>query len=534
MFRRLMPFLVISLAALAANGATLELPVNIRFTIDAGEHYSLPVALKKGEYIRGHLSGQSALEAMIHDDSGPVRYLAGHGDSEAWIYFAAPEAGNYRLVIQTLRPEAEVHLKLEKVPLLAPGENIRSDIQSRRVLSARQALQNGQTPDSVWSSLVADGTPLVELPDDVPDSGLKADERLVTFLWYGANDRVLLFGGPGYEHDPLFRLAGTDIWYRSYAMPADTRMSYMLAPDVPRVNGSPRDQRVAILATAQRDPANPHVWYPGGASDVYNSRSVLELDKAPSDNLLDGDRPLPEPSRYPLTSDRLGNTRDIAIMVPEDLNASGDDAVPLVIFFDGDDYLSKVPAPRILDNLSRSGEIPPVVAVFVSNPNRSARNSELPCNETFADFMALELLPFVAGKTGLVFSGEQTLLAGASFGGLASACTAYRYPELFGLVLSQSGSFWWSPEEDVRPEWLNARLAEAPLLPVRFYLSAGVFETDFGESGILNANRQLEQILSVKGYDVMLEEFGAGHDYYHWRATLGRGLVHLLGEFADQ
>ena len=40
---------------------------------------------------------------------------------------------------------------------------------------------------------------------------------------------------------------------------------------------------------------------------------------------------------------------------------------------------------------------------------------------------------------------DRTVLAGSSYGGLAATTVAMRHPEVFGNVLSMSGSFWWSP-----------------------------------------------------------------------------------------
>lgn len=523
--------------ALAVAGTALvttaawALPLQQKLSLPAGETRVVDLELARGDYLRGQLSGNGPVKALLVDAEGaPVRHLTRAGDVDARVAFRAPQGQAYQLVLSAGDTPVQLTLALEKAPLLAPGEVNAPEMDNPQMRRALAALKAGQSVDEVWSGLTAAGTPLIERPQDVPEAELAADERLVTFLWRGARERVLMLGAPGYEHDPLFRLGNSDIWFRSYRLPSDTRMSYKLAPDVPQVAGTEREQWVAIMATAQKDPLNPNQWSPDGLDDRYNLNSILELDQAPSDLLLKGDRPLPNAWHFRLSSERLGNTRDVDIWLPEGIEAESGAQVPLAIFFDGAEYQSRIPTPRILANLIESGQIPPTAAVFVSNPSRAARRTELPCNADFADFMAEELLPFVVDKTGLRFSGDKTLLAGASFGGLASACTAYRYPQHFGLVLSQSGSFWWSPADAERPEWLNAQLAKSERLPIRFYLSAGRFETDFGESGILNANRQLEQILQIKGYPVKLEEFSAGHDYFHWRATLGRGLIHLLGD----
>ncbi len=48
---------------------------------------------------------------------------------------------------------------------------------------------------------------------------LSATESLVTFLWRGEHDNVRLFGSPSGNHDPLVRLAGSDVWWASFRMP---------------------------------------------------------------------------------------------------------------------------------------------------------------------------------------------------------------------------------------------------------------------------------------------------------------------------
>ena len=518
------------LMSMTARADVISLPVKQMIPVSQSSSHSIEFQLKEGDYLRGNLSGSLPVKAWLTQADGtPVRYLTRPGDIDARVAFLAPETATYKLMLQAEADSVNVRLMLEQAPLLKQGQSQKSEITSAAIQKAAQSLAQGKSEDQVWSALVKEGTPLVENPTQVPEAALAKDEQLVTFLWKGAKDRVLILGAPGYEHDAMHRLGETDIWFRSYAMKNDTRLSYKLAPDVPRVEASAREQRVAILATAQRDPANPEFWAPDGLSDKYNTLSVLELEQAPSDELLYGDTELPVIQRHRLYSPRMGNKRNVDIIVPSALKTESGQVVPLAIFFDGKEYQSRIPVPRIMDNLIRSGKIPATVAVLISNPSHAARRTELPCNPDFADFMAQELLPFVAEKTGLSFSASSTLLAGASYGGLASACTAYRYPEKFGLVLSQSGSFWWNPKDSDRPEWLNTQFASEPKKSLRFYLSAGRFETNFGESGILSSNRQLELILKTKGYPVQLEEFSAGHDYFHWRATLDRGLVHLLG-----
>jgi enterochelin esterase family protein len=104
-----------------------------------------------------------------------------------------------------------------------------------------------------------------------------------------------------------------------------------------------------------------------------------------------------------------------------------------------------------------------------------------------------------------------------------------RHPEVFGNVLSQSGSYWWGRpgEED---QWLARQFAAERKLPVRFYLVAGRFEMGRGgQPGILDSNRRLRDVLTAKGYRVTHQEVEGGHDYLSWRGTLSDGLIDLIG-----
>ena len=98
----------------------------------------------------------------------------------------------------------------------------------------------------------------------------------------------------------------------------------------------------------------------------------------------------------------------------------------------------------------------------------------------------------------------------------------FRRPDVFGLVLSQSGAF---------QRGLPAEFARADRLSLRFSLDAGVLETTpFQQFGSLyHANVHLHDVLVAKGYDVSFRTFPGGHDYFWWRETIADGLIALLG-----
>ncbi|MNP48677.1 Enterochelin esterase [compost metagenome] len=137
--------------------------------------------------------------------------------------------------------------------------------------------------------------------------------------------------------------------------------------------------------------------------------------------------------------------------------------------------------------------------------------------------MAEELMPW-ARRQGLSASAASTVIAGSSYGGLAASYLGLMHPELFGNVLSLSGSYWWAKDGE-EPGWLTREYVKAPPRPLRFYLQAGLFE---GPT-ILDTHRHLRDVLRAKGYAVEAVEYPAGHDYLQWRGSLPCGLISLIG-----
>ena len=118
-------------------------------------------------------------------------------------------------------------------------------------------------------------------------------------------------------------------------------------------------------------------------------------------------------------------------------------------------------------------------------------------------------------------------------GALAATYTALKNPDLFGNVLSQSGSYWWWPQwqatgiritDDAGA--LIRQYNEAAPRRIRFYMETGTWEGDV----MLEPNRKFRDVLLGKGYDVQYEERIGGHDYVRWRDSLSEGLRRLLGK----
>jgi enterochelin esterase family protein len=158
---------------------------------------------------------------------------------------------------------------------------------------------------------------------------------------------------------------------------------------------------------------------------------------------------------------------------------------------------------------------------------------ELSNNPQFADFVADELLPQVRKRWLVTSDPAQTTVCGSSAGGLASAYIAFRHPQVFGNVISQSGAFWPGKTRDnPEHEWLTRQFQDSARLPVRFVLQAGILEivaTPMNGPSILATNRHLRDVLKAKGYEVHYSEVAGGHEPLTWRGGIAEGLMQLHG-----
>lgn len=486
--------------------------------LDAQGGKRIPLSLNAGDYLTGELPG-AGLGLDLQDTEGAhLRRLVPSQGGRRSFMLVAPAGGTFRLQLSGA-PAADYRLELQPVVPLTAQRAPKERLASPRLRALQDELARGGHSDAFWREMAVRGTPLVE--------ALDAQQDRVTFLWRGARHNVRLFGGPGYEHAALQRLGDSDVWFKTFELPRQTRLSYQLAPDVPELDADAMTRRRAILATAQADPLNRGA-FPERGPDAYQYDSVLELAEAPPQPWI-----APRPGvargslqRHSFASMALGNTRSVYLYRPAGYRP-GAEGNALLYLFDAEAYLGKVSTPTILDNLIAAGQIPPTAVVLIDNPSPQSRAAELPPNPDFAHFLGEELTPWLR-RQGISAAAERTVIGGSSYGGLASAYAALRYPQVFGNVLSQSGSFWWAPPGG-EAQWLTREYIAAPRLPLRFYLEAGQFEGGVGQSGIFETTRHLRDVLRAKGYPVIHREWASGHDYLNWRGTLADGLIALLG-----
>jgi enterochelin esterase family protein len=191
-------------------------------------------------------------------------------------------------------------------------------------------------------------------------------------------------------------------------------------------------------------------------------------------------------------------------------------AVPLLVVYDGQDYLHRARLPTIVDNLIEENRIRPIAMAFLQN-GRSRRNVEYLCSDATIAWLDREVLPLARKHLRLLnidnHRGEYGVL-GASAGGLMSFYTGLRMPEIFGKVLCQSAVFSIDGRDFAAVDLVRFGQGR----DLKIWMDVGTLDD------LLEDNRRMIALLDKRQYNVTYREFSAGHNYTAWRNDVWRGL----------
>jgi enterochelin esterase-like enzyme len=505
----------------------------------ATEAYSLK--LQFGDLVSLKLAdaGQDVILTVLTPGGGVARRFSSKLQNGDTLAFYVAESGAWQISLSGRDKGSECEYKISELKISKSETLLNSPytIESPRL----KQLTDAATVAKFWDQIEKEGAPLIEpLPDDPRN-------MLVTFVWRADGDTkgaMIQSQFCSGENCYMKRLGHSDLWYASFKINRHVRTYYTLLPNVSVLPELPDGGYELLNSMSQRDPLNPKGWFERPEDPdvlLHHGVSRLEMPDAPPQPWADKRKDVPEGQveKHSLTSALLKNTRDVWVYTPSGYSKTGT-PYGLLLVFDGDTYIKVVPTPVTLDNLIADKRVPPMVAVMIGNAPH-ARSSELPCNPQFAEFLSAEVIPWVRRLYNVTSDPRQVAIGGSSYGGLAATCAAYRHPEVFGNVLSQSGSYWWTPPLDTSkpssfdPDSEHGYVADlfinSPRLPIRFYLDAGSMEVDrSGQGGaILVPNRDFRNVLISKGYEVHYQQFQGAHDYLSWRGTLADGLILLMG-----
>jgi enterochelin esterase-like enzyme len=428
---------------------------------------------------------RAACAILQHVRSGvAVRY------SYVWIYLEKEAAMRVGCGSRWLGPVLGA-LMLVVAIAGTPGVDLaQGAVVSPKIAKLYQMLEKARPgeEDAIISALIEenrDRFPIVE-------------DSLATFVYYGRVGLRVTVPSDLNRWDTkmhqMERVMETDLYYLTLELPRDARIDYKFYVDT----------------VWMMDPMNPNTVTGGFGPNSELRMPDYEFPEeiVPNDTIPHGVIEV-----HHFESRVMNNSRNIHVYTPAGYEEGG--SYHTIFVQDGGEYISLGSMVDVLDNLIQAGTIPPVIAVFIDPVDR---NFEYWANPDYERVVVDEILPFVRGRYGIAREPEKTAIMGASLGGAISLFISADRPEIFGKCGSQSGAFGLDGGK------LYDKMEKLPTQPVDFYLDTGVI-------GDLDAdNIRMKDILEMKGYNLMYQEFNEGHSWGNWRAHLDDMLVFFWGK----
>ncbi len=300
---------------------------------------------------------------------------------------------------------------------------------------------------------------------------------------------------------PLAQVAGTDLYV------LDTQVARGQSQPYKLLSGT------SDLGFAEDALAHNVVW------DGINHQTVGEFNAIahPSDGDLAKGR-LVRHSKVQAT--KLGDARDVFVYLPPRYDDGSCDALPHLVFHDGNEDLTRGDFMGVADATYSKTPAASAVIAFVALPNQNVRLDQYTfgtsgaLGDDYGDFLLSDLEPMIQKGYHVCNTASATGQSGASLGGLISTYLAFQHSEHWGYVGAQSASYFWNNDAMIK------RAGNDPVVPVRFYL----------DNGCPNDNcvsvRAVNDALTTKGYDVLhVEEPNAQHDWAFWAGRLPKLLT---------
>ncbi|MDZ4764382.1 MAG: alpha/beta hydrolase-fold protein [Chloroflexota bacterium] len=333
------------------------------------------------------------------------------------------------------------------------------------------------------------------------------DGDQVTFVWEGEAHAPQLVGDFTNWGERPITLTHVErgVWAHTVALPRDAYVEYsfIYKPDIEERLVDPHSRHVIWNGV---DSVNDTFTMPGFAPSPLTTRQPNVARGAVSEHQVPAGRWLATPHR-----------RTLLYKPPVD------EPVPLVIVWDGGDYIGRAQLNIIVDNLIAQKRIRPIALACIDN-GQQARLTEYFCNDSTISFLLSQLLPYAHKHLKLVNPADEPGaygVLGASMGGLMALYTALRIPQLFGHVVSQAGAFFI--DDQVETMIIDHLVESLPVKPIKIWQDVGTLDW------LLLGNRAMHERLVRKGYDVTYHEYSAGHNYTIWSNYVERGLEAVYG-----
>jgi enterochelin esterase family protein len=406
-----------------------------------------------------------------------------------------------------------------------------------------------------WQRLYTVGTPLVERDEN--------GQTTMHFFWrdpeghsvLSSTERVYVdINGVTDHHseapESLVRVNDSNVWHWSTAIESDWRGSYSLIPataqqlpplfcgDDAACRALQRKWWISLMPLAIPDKFNPTPPFLSSRRFALSNAHMPDAPDQSAWRALDAGMAETWPDTLQTLqwhSALLNVTRNVWLYSTG--TTAQPEQRPLAILLDGQNWVYGQPIFSALDQVTADGELPPACWLFIDVIDSQHREAELPCNETFWQAVQQELLPLARQHASFSGDADRTLVAGQSYGGLAALYAGLHWPQRFGRILTQSGSFWWPHLQYIRdyanreqhaPGLLLEGLQQGDLPPGKLKIFQEVGDR---EEDMVYVNQQIVPALQAAGHELHFRRFAGGHDALCWRGGLIDGCRWLLADF---
>lgn len=332
------------------------------------------------------------------------------------------------------------------------------------------------------------------------------DTDHATFIWEGESAPRLTSDLNNWDDNPkrfkrvspkLIPDSSKSIWYATLTLPRDAYFEYAFYDSITQTNFlDPLNKKSVNNGVGGR---NNYFYMPETMPSPFAMRRADVTPGALSSH------------RVETKWLREDYEREIFLYRP-----SVKEPVPLLVVFDGKDYLQHGKLAVIVDNLIADKHIQPIAMAFLPGAGRW-RDLEYACSDGTILWIDEIVLPLANEKLNLLDIKKQPGtygVLGASLGGTMSMYTGMRMPDVFGRVISQSGAFTFPSREFSVVDLARNRQAN----DLQIWMDVG--KLDF----LLEDNRRMSALMEENGYNVTYREYTGGHNYTSWRNDVWRGL----------
>jgi len=320
---------------------------------------------------------------------------------------------------------------------------------------------------------------------------------------------------------PFFQIPGTRVHVRSEAIPTAARIHYKLLVAervIPVHDTKLRNGFYAVVRIADRlilDPLNPLRSFEGSGP-----HSVVQMPEFSEPDLLRR-RPASVPAdrlrEFDWAGDpAAGKSHKVRVWLPPTFDESNGKGYPLLLVHDGNVYGNALCGlERSLEYLTASGQMEPVIAIFVAHNDRER---ELRTHDGHAEAIMHDLLPRLRAEYPVsTFEGIHGNI-GVSYGALFSAWLCGRYPDVFGRGIFHAGAYAGVAMRSL----VEGTLDNSLRYPGRYWMDCGTFDSHWPHFLAMRA------AFTHLGVDCACATYRECHEWTAWVSRDALALPHIF------